>query len=47
MSDDTVKVSAAPFSPLKKPVVRTVDSDHHPKDYQIAELLPLPSKEVL
>ena len=47
MSDDTVKVSAAPFPPLKKPVVCTVDSDHHPKDYQFAELLPLLSKEVL
>ena len=47
MSDDSVQVSAAPFAPLNKPVVRTVDIDQPPKDYQTAELLPLPSKEVL
>jgi hypothetical protein len=32
---------------LNKPVVRTADIDQPPKDYQTAELLPLPSKEVL
>ena len=47
MSEDSVQVSAAPFAPLNKPVVRTVDIDQPPKDYHTAELLPLPSKEVL
>jgi hypothetical protein len=32
---------------LNKPVVRTVDIDQPPENYQTAELLPLPSKEVL
>lgn len=32
---------------MKNPVVRTFGSDQPPKDYQTAELLPLPSKEVL